>query len=156
LKPGFLQPLGSAPSVTPYPELRHFIPNDDGGNASRLRVEDLDAYVTKESITNYLRPSTSFRQASAVEMDRRGRLAAPLKEDEEFTIVVLTYKRTDIMLKLLQHLSGLPSLNQVLLIWNSEELPGSNLKWPNVSYPIRVIPIPFRFLLCLRNFQIGF
>ena len=58
---------------------------------------------------------------------------------EEFTIVLLTYNRIEKMLRIIQKLSGLSQLNQVIVIWNNLENPyPSDLKWPKVEFSVRV------------------
>ena len=39
----------------------------------------------------------------------------------------------------LVRLYGLPFLNKVVVVWNSELLPSPDLKWPDIGVPIEVI-----------------
>ena len=57
---------------------------------------------------------------------------------EQFTIVVLTYKREKILKKALGRLKHMPYLNKVIVIWNTPGDPYSNLTWPNISVPVKV------------------
>ncbi|KAF7654914.1 hypothetical protein LDENG_00063090 [Lucifuga dentata] len=39
--------------------------------------------------------------------------------EEKFTIIIQTYNRTDILLKLLNHYQAVPHLQQIIIIWNN-------------------------------------
>jgi len=58
---------------------------------------------------------------------------------EQFTIVMLTYEREQVLINSLGRLYGLPYLNKVLVIWNSPRPPVEDLKWPDIGVPIHVI-----------------
>jgi len=58
---------------------------------------------------------------------------------EQFTIVMLTYEREQVLINSLGRLYGLPYLNKVLVIWNSLRPPVEDLKWPDIGVPIHVI-----------------
>ncbi|KAG8199824.1 hypothetical protein JTE90_000912 [Oedothorax gibbosus] len=58
---------------------------------------------------------------------------------EQFTIVMLTYEREAVLIDSLQRLRGLPYLNKVVVVWNSERLPSADLRWPEIGVPIHVI-----------------
>ncbi|EZA60195.1 Exostosin-3 [Ooceraea biroi] len=61
---------------------------------------------------------------------------------EQFTIVMLTYEREQVLINSLGRLYGLPYLNKVLVIWNSPKPPVEDLKWPDIGVPIQVIKAP--------------
>lgn len=58
---------------------------------------------------------------------------------EQFTIVILTYEREQVLINSLARLYGLPYLNKVLIVWNSPKPPAEDLKWPDIGVPINVI-----------------
>ena len=58
---------------------------------------------------------------------------------EQFTVVMLTYEREQVLLNSLARLYGLPYLNKVLVIWNSPNPPAEDLQWPDIGVPILVI-----------------
>ncbi|XP_034934185.1 exostosin-3 [Chelonus insularis] len=58
---------------------------------------------------------------------------------EQFTIVILTYEREQVLINSLARLYGLPYLNKVLVVWNSPKPPIEDLKWPDIGVPIVVI-----------------
>ncbi|XP_054724927.1 LOW QUALITY PROTEIN: exostosin-3-like [Uloborus diversus] len=58
---------------------------------------------------------------------------------EQFTMVMLTYEREAVLMDSLQRLRGLPYLNKVVVVWNSERLPSADLRWPEIGVPIHVI-----------------
>lgn len=41
------------------------------------------------------------------------------EEDLKFTIIIQTYNRTDILLKLLNHYQAVPHLQQIIIVWNN-------------------------------------
>ncbi|KAE9542716.1 hypothetical protein AGLY_002627 [Aphis glycines] len=58
---------------------------------------------------------------------------------EQFTIVILTYERDQVLMNSLSRLHGLPYLNKVLVVWNSPKPPLEDLRWPEIGVPIHVI-----------------
>jgi alpha-1,4-N-acetylglucosaminyltransferase EXTL3 len=58
---------------------------------------------------------------------------------EQFTVVIVTYKRNKELMEGLPHLKGIPSLNKVVIVWNNEEDLSSDLKWPDIGVPIVVV-----------------
>ncbi len=58
---------------------------------------------------------------------------------EQFTVVILTYKREQVLMESIERLYGLPYLNKVLVIWNSPEPPSEDLRWPDIEVPVLVI-----------------
>uniref|UniRef100_A0A0K2TLB0 glucuronosyl-galactosyl-proteoglycan 4-alpha-N-acetylglucosaminyltransferase n=1 Tax=Lepeophtheirus salmonis TaxID=72036 RepID=A0A0K2TLB0_LEPSM len=59
--------------------------------------------------------------------------------NEQFTIVVLTYEREQVLMNSLARLYGLPYLNKVIVVWNSPNLPPEDLAWPDIGVEIFVI-----------------
>lgn len=57
---------------------------------------------------------------------------------EQFTIIMLTYEREQVLINSLARLYGLPYLNKVLVVWNSPKPPVEDLKWPDIGVPIHV------------------
>lgn len=41
------------------------------------------------------------------------------EEEQRFTIVIQTYNRTDVLLKLLNHYQAVPHLQQIIIVWNN-------------------------------------
>jgi len=58
---------------------------------------------------------------------------------EQFTVVMLTYEREQVLLNSLARLYGLPYLNKVLVVWNSAKPPSEDLQWPDIGVPIKVV-----------------
>ncbi|XP_076059880.1 exostosin like glycosyltransferase 3 isoform X2 [Oratosquilla oratoria] len=58
---------------------------------------------------------------------------------EQFTIVMLTYEREQVLLNSLARLYGLPYLNKVIVVWNSPRLPSEDIRWPDIKVPVQVI-----------------
>ncbi|XP_045106982.1 exostosin-3-like [Portunus trituberculatus] len=58
---------------------------------------------------------------------------------EQFTIVMLTYEREQVLLNSLARLYGLPYLNKVIVVWNSPKPPPEDLRWPDIKVPIHVV-----------------
>lgn len=58
---------------------------------------------------------------------------------EQFTIVMLTYQREQVLMNSLSRLQGLPYLNKVVVVWNSPRPPLEDLHWPDIGVPIEVV-----------------
>ena len=58
---------------------------------------------------------------------------------EQFTVVMLTYEREQVLINSLARLYGLPYLNKVVVVWNSPKPPSSDLTWPEIGVPIHVV-----------------
>ncbi|XP_063224162.1 exostosin-3 [Bacillus rossius redtenbacheri] len=58
---------------------------------------------------------------------------------EQFTIVMLTYEREQILINSLSRLYGLPYLNKVIVVWNSPRPPLEDLRWPEIGVPVHVV-----------------
>ena len=58
---------------------------------------------------------------------------------EQFTVVMLTYERETVLMDSLSRLFGLPYLNKVIVVWNSEFPPSPDLRWPEIGVPIVVL-----------------
>lgn len=61
---------------------------------------------------------------------------------EQFTVVMLTYEREEVLMNSLERLNGLPYLNKVVVVWNSPKLPSEDLVWPDIGVPIMVMIEP--------------
>uniref|UniRef100_A0AAY4DP21 Exostosin-like 3 n=1 Tax=Denticeps clupeoides TaxID=299321 RepID=A0AAY4DP21_9TELE len=58
---------------------------------------------------------------------------------EQFTVVMLTYEREEVLMNSLERLNGLPYLNKVVVVWNSPKPPSEDLIWPDIGLPIVVV-----------------
>ncbi|KAL7299757.1 hypothetical protein TKK_0007507 [Trichogramma kaykai] len=58
---------------------------------------------------------------------------------EQFTVVMLTYEREQVLINSLARLYGLPYLNKVIVVWNSPKPPVEDLRWPDIGVPIIVV-----------------
>lgn len=61
---------------------------------------------------------------------------------EQFTIVILTYEREQVLMDSLGRLYGLPYLHKVVVVWNSPKPPLDDLRWPDIGVPIAVVRGP--------------
>jgi hypothetical protein len=58
---------------------------------------------------------------------------------EQFTIVILTYQREQVLISEVSRFYGLPYLNKVVVIWNDPlSPPADTMKWPDIGVPIEV------------------
>lgn len=61
-------------------------------------------------------------------------------EEEKFTVIIQTYNRTDVLLKLLNHYQAVPHLQKIIIVWNNigEQTP---LKlWNSLGpHPVQVV-----------------
>ncbi|XP_030754970.1 exostosin-3 [Sitophilus oryzae] len=58
---------------------------------------------------------------------------------EQFTIILLTYEREQVLIDSIARLRGLPYLHSVVVIWNSPRLPSPELRWPDIGAPVHII-----------------
>lgn len=58
---------------------------------------------------------------------------------EQFTIVMLTYEREQVLINSLSRLYGLPYLHKVVVVWNSPKPPLEDLRWPDIGVPVHVV-----------------
>lgn len=58
---------------------------------------------------------------------------------EQFTIVMLTYEREQVLMDSLGRLYGLPYLHKVVVVWNSPKPPLEDLRWPDIGVEINVV-----------------
>lgn len=58
---------------------------------------------------------------------------------EQFTIVMLTYEREQVLMDSLGRLYGLPYLNKVIVVWNSPKPPLEDLRWPDIGVQVVVV-----------------
>ncbi|XP_055680775.1 exostosin-3 [Lutzomyia longipalpis] len=61
---------------------------------------------------------------------------------EQFTIVMLTYEREQVLMDSLGRLYGLPYLHKVVVVWNSPKPPLEDLRWPDIGVPVSVVRAP--------------
>lgn len=58
---------------------------------------------------------------------------------EQFTVIIMTYKRIAVLNRTLAHLNGLQSINKTIIVWNDvDNKPPDFNAWNNLSYPIQV------------------
>lgn len=58
---------------------------------------------------------------------------------EQFTIVILTYEREQVLMDAVGRLYGLPYLHKVVVVWNSLKPPPEDLRWPEIGVPVVVV-----------------
>ncbi|CAM9710521.1 unnamed protein product [Lampetra planeri] len=58
---------------------------------------------------------------------------------EQFTVVMLTYEREEVLMDSVRRLNGLPYLNKVVVVWNAPKLPSEELVWPDIGVPVTVV-----------------
>ena len=61
---------------------------------------------------------------------------------EQFTIVMLTYEREQVLMDSLGRLYGLPYLHKVVVVWNSPKPPLEDLRWPDIGVTVTVVRAP--------------
>ena len=60
--------------------------------------------------------------------------------EEKFTIVIQTYNRTDILLKLLNHYQAMPHLQKIIIVWNNVGEQTPQKLWDSLGpHPVQVI-----------------
>ena len=66
--------------------------------------------------------------------------------EEQFTVVMLTYKRNEVLLQALERLSDLDGLSKVVVVWNNPSPPPADMRWPDIGVPLEV-----KYMLCEAN-----
>lgn len=62
--------------------------------------------------------------------------------NEQFTVIILTYERVEMLLKTLSRLKGTPYINKIIIVWNSvANPPKAELVWPDVGAPIEIVKV---------------
>ena len=77
--------------------------------------------------------------------------------EEQFTVVMLTYQRNRVLVEALARLEEVAFLNKVVVVWNNEEAPPTDLEWPDIGVPIEVNVmyfLDFIFIFCLFIFWV--
>ncbi|XP_017277881.1 exostosin-like 2 [Kryptolebias marmoratus] len=60
--------------------------------------------------------------------------------EDKFTIVIQTYNRTDILLKLLNHYQAAPHLQQIIIVWNNVREQTPVKMWDSLGpHPVQVV-----------------
>ena len=59
-------------------------------------------------------------------------------EVESFTILILSYKREQLLMQMIKDFDKLSYLHSVIVVWNSPGNVSHNLVWPQISAPIHV------------------
>lgn len=61
-------------------------------------------------------------------------------EDVRFTIVMQTYNRTDVLLKLLNHYQAMPHLQKIIIVWNNMAEPTPQKLWDSLGpHPVPLV-----------------
>lgn len=59
------------------------------------------------------------RATSQNEIPAQGHHGDSAEEEQRFTVIIQTYNRTDILLKLLNHYQAVPHLQRIIIVWNN-------------------------------------
>ena len=60
------------------------------------------------------------------------------RPEEQFTVVMLTYKRNDLLMQALERLRDISYLAKVVVVWNSPEGPSNDIEWPDIGVTVEV------------------
>ena len=69
--------------------------------------------------------------------------------EEQFTVVMLTYQRNQVLLEALERLKEVSFLNKVIVVWNNEEAPPPEMEWPDIMVPIEVVCVCVCVCVCV-------
>lgn len=58
--------------------------------------------------------------------------------EEGFTVVALTYHRTEHLPSFLSNFKSCPFLSKVVLVWNNDDDPPDDIIWPDIGVPVEV------------------
>uniref|UniRef100_A0A3B4AMS7 Exostosin-like 2 n=1 Tax=Periophthalmus magnuspinnatus TaxID=409849 RepID=A0A3B4AMS7_9GOBI len=61
-------------------------------------------------------------------------------EESKFTIIMQTYNRTDVLLKLLNHYQAMPHLQRIIIVWNNIGEPTPQKLWDSLGpHPVPIV-----------------
>uniref|UniRef100_A0A8C7Y7W8 Exostosin-like 2 n=1 Tax=Oryzias sinensis TaxID=183150 RepID=A0A8C7Y7W8_9TELE len=81
-----------------------------------------------------------LRRASLQNKPEAAQGLSPEGPQEKFTIIIQTYNRTDVLLKLLNHYQAVPHLQRIIIIWNNVGEQTPEKLWDSFSpHPVPVI-----------------
>ena len=60
------------------------------------------------------------------------------RPDEYFTVVMLTYKREEVVMESIERLSDVKFLAKVIIVWNDVEKNPYDIEWPRLAVPLEV------------------
>ena len=66
---------------------------------------------------------------------------------DSFSIIILTYNRTDLLLRLLNHYSAMPHLERIIVVWNSQDMAPPVEAWSQLGPH----PVPVEFKVQREN-----
>ena len=69
------------------------------------------------------------------------------KIGDSFSIIILTYNRTDLLLRLLNHYSAMPHLERIIVVWNCQEMAPPVREWAQLGPH----PVPVEFKVQQEN-----
>lgn len=82
-----------------------------------------------------LRQATFAKEEPAVH-----RLDGGDSEEEKFTIIIQTYNRTDLLLKLLNHYQAVPHLQRIIIVWNNKGEQTPQKLWNSLGpHPVPIV-----------------
>ena len=58
--------------------------------------------------------------------------------EEQFTVVMLTYRRNEVLVEASERLKELSCLAKVVVVWNTEDDPPRDMGWPSIGVPVEV------------------
>ncbi|XP_029929635.1 exostosin-like 2 [Myripristis murdjan] len=88
-----------------------------------------------DGVLGVLRRATSKREDSLSPGHR-----VDSTSEEGFTIIIQTYNRTDILLKLLNHYQAVPHLQQIIIVWNNVGEQTPQKLWSSLEpHPVPVV-----------------
>lgn len=86
-------------------------------------------------VLGVLRRATSQKETPA-----KGHHSVVEEEEQRFTIIIQTYNRTDILLKLLNHYQAVPHLQRIIIVWNNVGEPTPLKLWNSLGpHPVPVV-----------------
>lgn len=100
---------------------KHVPPRNISGGSNASSSANICNCSSAQS--QYLYPFSSFRD----------------KIGDSFSIIILTYNRTDLLLRLLNHYCALPHLEQIIVVWNCLEMAPPVEEWEQLGpHPVSV------------------
>jgi hypothetical protein len=105
--------------------------NISGGSNLSLSANPSKTCNCSSAQSRYFYPFSSFRD----------------KIGDSFSIIILTFNRTDLLLRLLNHYSAMPHLERIIVVWNCQEMAPPAEEWSQLGPH----PVPVEFKVQQEN-----
>lgn len=73
---------------------------------------------------------------------------------EGFTVLALTYHRTEHLRSFLSNFKGCPFLSKIVLVWNNDDDPPDDMTWPDIGVAVEVSNLFVKFMTFINKINV--